>query len=248
MFFLRNCILSVIIIIRDITTELEVSMLRSDFAYASHQLRTPITEALWSLETILEERDIDKVNKYTKSAYSSLNSVKKLSEELISTSEIDQGVIIPDFIDVKLLDIVNQAIDKISSTADKNNIRVKLSPVPKLFTVKTDPGLLKEILIEVLDNSVLYGYKNSQITIDIKFNDDSTLIGISNDGTGIIPEHQALVFTKFFRGNNFPTSEIPGAGLGLYIAKGYTKLIGGKIWFKSEDNKITTFYLLIPKK
>jgi two-component system sensor histidine kinase VicK len=72
------------------------------------------------------------------------------------------------------------------------------------------------------------------------------LFEIQDSGLGITSEQQPLVFTKFFRGSNFNSTDIMGAGLGLYIAKGCVTLLKGKIWFKSEENKGTTFYVQIP--
>ena len=77
---------------------------------------------------------------------------------------------------------------------------------------------------------------------------DNLLVTISDTGIGIPADQQSLVFIKFFRGNNFDTTEIVGAGLGLFTAREYIKLLKGKIWFNSEIEKGSTFFVQIPLK
>lgn len=85
-----------------------------------------------------------------------------------------------------------------------------------------------------------------RVEIKVRRQNDDMLIEVTDDGIGIPEEHRPLLFTKFFRGSNFDTTAIPGAGLGLYIAKSYLTLLGGKIWFESAEGKGTTFFVSLP--
>ncbi|MBI5153375.1 MAG: ATP-binding protein, partial [Parcubacteria group bacterium] len=71
------------------------------------------------------------------------------------------------------------------------------------------------------------------------------LIEIIDHGFGIPEEEQVLIFTKFFRASNHGKENV-GDGLGLYIAKAYITLLGGRIWFNSEEGKGTTFSITLP--
>lgn len=93
-FDINKKVTGAIIIFRDATNEKEAQSLRSNFAYASHQLRTPVTEAMWSLESALGESDTAKIKQELNTAYHSMLSVRKLVEQLLEVSEIDQGTII----------------------------------------------------------------------------------------------------------------------------------------------------------
>lgn len=236
----------VVIVMRDVTKKREASMLHSDFAYASHQLRTPVTEALWSLEAVMGENNPQLIKKNASIAHDSIQSVRKLSEELITVSEIDQGEIYVDVTEVKLLSLMDEVLEEVSEKAGERAIKLEVSAISSSDILHTDRKLLKQILVELLDNAITYSPKKSEVTCNIKNNGNEFLFEIKDSGIGIDAEHQPLVFTKFFRGSNFSTSEIAGAGLGLYITRGYVKLLNGKIWFKSEKKKGTTFSVSIP--
>lgn len=67
-----------------------------------------------------------------------------------------------------------------------------------------------------------------------------------DQGPGIAEEERPLIFTKFFRGHNV-RADVAGAGLGLFIARAYAKLLGGRIWFESRLNVGSTFFLKLPR-
>jgi PAS domain S-box-containing protein len=235
-----------IIVLRDATKERESAGLRSDFAYASHQLRTPITRALYSLEVSLSENNLKTIKNNIEVAYQSLESIRKLSEELVAISEIDQGLTISKIKPVKLSKLFSEIIKEADERIKDSGVKIKILSISPLLKIDTDEKLLKKALTVILDNAIVYSPKRGEIKISAEVKKNSVLIEIQNSGMGITPEHQALVFTKFFRGNNFNTTEIAGAGLGLFIAKECVKLLNGKIWFKSEAGEETIFYLSLP--
>jgi PAS domain S-box-containing protein len=143
----------IIIIMRDASKEKEAAMLHSDFAYAAHQLRTPVTKASWLMETILGEDDAQKIKERTKEAYESLSSVRKLSEELIIVSEIDQGMVIPGGSTVKLTDILDDLIKEVGKKAKDREMIIVAPAISVSSSIDIDPKLLKKILVEVLDNA-----------------------------------------------------------------------------------------------
>ena len=72
------------------------------------------------------------------------------------------------------------------------------------------------------------------------------VVSVSDTGLGIPENSKDSVFTKFFRAENVVKQETSGTGLGLFLAKGLIKELGGEIWFDSEENKGSTFYVSLP--
>lgn len=235
----------VIIVFRDMTVAIEKSHLRSDFSYASHQLRTPITEALWNLETGIEEQDADKKNEDLRVAHQSLLSIKKLSEHLVSVSEIDQGNVAVKLSEVKLIDTLTEIQGKLEKEANMRGITMSIAPVSPLIAITTDKKLLAKTLFEVIENAVIYSRRDGTVIVTTTQKDKEFLFEVTDTGVGIPDEEQVLIFTKFFRASN-RGSENPGDGLGLYLVKAYINLIGGKIWFESVEGEGTTFCISLP--
>ncbi len=239
-------IVGAIIIFRDISKEEETQSLRSDFAYASHQLRTPVAQAAWNIEIALEAKDKEEARKYLEIAADSMKSVVKLAEHLVEVSAIDQGRKFAEMRGIRLSDVFESALRNAGKKAESLGVKITVAPIPALIEITTDAKLLERILFEILDNAVIYSPEKSEVFISTNVTGEGLLVEIRDSGIGIRPEEQPLVFTKFFRGGNFDKNKIPGAGLGLFIAGEYVGLLGGKIWFNSETDKGTTFFVRIP--
>jgi len=235
----------VIIVFRDMSIALEKSHLRSDIAYATHQFRTPVTEALWNLEIAIDEQDPDKRKEDLRIAYQALLSIKKLSEHLVLVSEIDQGGLSVKMLSVKFIDVLADVQKKIEKEAKLRDIALSIVPVSPLMAIHTDKKLLNRILFEIIENAIIYSHLSSKVKVTTTLQEKELLIEVADTGVGITEEEQPIIFTKFFRGSN-RGSKNAGGGLGLYLAKAYIALIGGKIWFESKEGKGTKFFVLVP--
>jgi len=235
-----------IIVFRDLSEEKKVELLRSDFSYASHQIRTPVTKALWSLETVLEKDDIEEVKNWVKISYDAVKSIQRLSEEIVKVSQIDQGTVFPENKKFSVEKLVSEIVASLKEKAELKKVQIALNPIKKSLTLNSDPGLLKEAILEVINNAIDYSESGGKVNINVKSKDEGVLIKVHDDGIGISESEHTFMFNKFFRGSNFDKTDIEGAGLGLYITKIYIKLLGGKIWFESGDKKGTTFSIYVP--
>ncbi len=233
-----------IVVFRDLTGERQSQLIRSDLAYASHQLRTPVTEAFWSIEMAKEEKDPVVKQAKIEAAETSLQSVRKLAEEIIEVSRLDQRMEIPQLEAVTADGIMAQAAAAVKDKADRRKAAIAVAPAPAA-TVRTDPRMLTRILTELLDNALEYGESGARIGLRAATHEAGLLFEVIDDGPGIPRAEQPLVFTKFFRGSN-RRQESAGAGLGLYISQGYAKLLEGRIWFESEPGQGATFRLYVP--
>lgn len=232
-----------IIVFRDASEERDSRLLRTSFAYASHQLRTPVNRALWGLEALLEEKMPAKVKVRVTESLAYLKSVNKMVGALVEVSEIEQGSVIPKFAPTDLADVLEEALASLAKDTDRNGTQLNISPPPK-ERLLTDARLLTRALHEVVHNAVLYSRKGGEVSIDFAVTDGQLLITVKDHGIGILPEQVGIVFTKFFRGLNVPPQSV-GAGLGLYMARLYLTMLKGKIWFVSGEEG-TVFTLALP--
>ncbi|HEX9664789.1 MAG TPA: ATP-binding protein, partial [Patescibacteria group bacterium] len=245
-FSANNAITGAIIVFRDMSKEREVRLLQSDFAYASHQLRTPVNKALWYTEVLMEDVRAKPILQELGIAHLSMQSTAKIIGKLMTISDIDRGNIILKFSQANLNKIIQEIKISLKQELTEKKIAFKAINQSEYRIIKTDPKKLKAALWEIMNNAVRYNKPDGKIDLRISSNKQGILFTVSDTGIGISIKEQPLIFTKFFRGGNIDVTKIIGAGLGLYIAREYIKLLGGKIWFESKKNKGTTFYLLMP--
>ncbi|MBI4457777.1 PAS domain-containing sensor histidine kinase [Candidatus Uhrbacteria bacterium] len=234
-----------IIIFRDVTAERDAQLLRSSFAYASHQLRTPVVKALWGLEAARDFTSKKKVRDHMDAAISAVKSIRKMTSAMLETADIDQGRVVPKFGKVGLADVIAAVVESVRKSAASHKIAVKVEPVNKVIGFRSDKKMLAKILHEVMNNAVMYGRKKGKVRVNASLTNGDVVIEVEDDGIGIAEEQQGIVFTKFFRGQNIPSESI-GAGLGLFIAKSYAELLKGKIWFTSVEGKGSHFFIRLP--
>ncbi len=235
-----------IIIFRDVTAEREARSTRSDFAYTTHQLRTPVTKASWAIEAAAEEKDPAKMKAALKDAGQALRSLTEVVNELATVSEIDQDMVVPHLELVAVAAVVDSAIAMAREKAGRPDASVGVKHAATAEVVETDMRMLTRALAEVIENAIVYGPEKAAVRVKTLVQEGSLVFEVTDSGMGIPESERPLVFHKFFRASNVDTTAIIGAGLGLFICNRYVKLLGGKAWFRNEKAGGTTFYVSVP--
>jgi len=231
----------------------EANRLKTEFiSIVSHQLRSPLSNLKWALEILISGRfgKIDgKPAEYLQILSDNTKRMGELISSLLIVSRIDQGRLPIHNAEFPLSDLVKEAIAEFKPIALASNIEIVLETVkPNLPQAFGDPSQLKIVIENFIDNAVRYTKGAGKIVAAIVPKRDKLLFSVKDGGVGIPKEDQKHIFQKFFRSGNVLKYQTQGSGLGLYIAKSIVEKSGGKIGFKSEQDKGSTFWFTIPIK
>lgn len=247
----ENKPIGAIIVFRDITKEKEIDKAKTEFvSLASHQLRTPLSTINWYTEMLLDG-DAGKINKeqkkYLEEVYQGSKRMVGLVNALLNVSRIELGTfaIEPEPVDLKKAARV--VLKELKPTIKEKEIKVNESYGPNLpIIIRFDPKLINIIFQNLLSNAVKYTPAVGSVSLTVSKDKKDVIIKVADTGYGIPKNQRAKIFSKLFRADNIVSKNTEGTGLGLYIVKSIIDQSGGRIWFESEENKGTTFYVTLP--
>lgn len=228
----------------------EVDQMKDEFiSIASHELRTPITTLKGFLSMILEG-DYGQLNEGGKKSLKimelSINRLGALVEDLLNVSRIEQKRLQLDLKPLNISQILESIGDEFELRIKEKNLSFKENYSPTLPQVWADEDKLRQILINLLGNSVKYT-KQGQIELLAKADEGLITITIKDTGIGMSALESQNLFSKFYRVKNDDTNGIIGTGLGLWITKQLVEMMGGKIYVESIKHVGTQIYFTLPR-
>lgn len=234
--------------------EIEVNNMKSEFvSVASHQLRTPLTGIRWFGELLLKgkagEMTADQKD-FVQQMYDSNTRMINLVNDLLNVSRIETGKKFTiEKKPVAIVPIIDSLFTELVALAAEHKVTLKkAADFPTELTLTVDGEKIRQVLQNLLSNAVKYSKAGGVVEIACELSDIAKVVfSVKDSGLGIPAKQQSRMFEKFFRADNVQTKETDGTGLGLYIAKAIVEGHGGKISFTSEENKGTTFVVILPR-
>lgn len=213
----------------------------------SHELKTPLTILQGEIDIALKsKKSVEEYVEVLKSNYEETLRLKKIIEQLFLISKLD---FLPNELkkqsnNVEL--ILKNIVDTLQGLAFQKNKKIELEIYERKMQILAEENLLKNAIINLIDNAIKYGEKDSVIKITAeKTFADKIKISVNNRGRTIPKELYEKIFERFFRSEGSREREPGGMGLGLTIAKTIVELHGGKIFVESDSEKGTTFNILL---
>ncbi len=251
---LQNDFLGTVSIFRDITHEVEVDRLKSEFvATVSHELRTPMTSIRGYADILLLGAAgalNENQSHFLQIIKSNTERLNILVNDLLDISRIEAGrvTLAPQPLDLR--DVAEDVLADILRRSQEENkpMAISLEAPKELPHVFGDSERVRQILDNLVDNAYHYTPADGQIQVHIHAENGEVQVDVSDTGVGIAPEDQERVFERFFRGEHPLVLATPGTGLGLPIVKQLVEMHHGRIWMKSNGvpGQGSTFSFTLP--
>ncbi len=238
-----------LVIFHDITRIRRLEKMHKDFAAnVSHELKTPLTTIKGFIETLQEMPDSSPEDRsgFLKILEKNVNRMIDLINDLLSLSHLERlegtGV---RFADNQLPALIQGAVAACKPLAEKKRIRIQVI-CPRDLTVRADPVLMEQAIVNLVENAVKYSPENSQVDIVARRTAKDIQIDVKDAGPGIAKEHLPKIFNRFYRVDRGRSRQEGGTGLGLAIVKHIIQYHNGRITVSSVKGKGTIFHIRLP--
>lgn len=230
---------------------------RSRFASAvTHELRTPLTTFRMYSEMLAEGmvRDEAQRKTYLNTLKSESGRLATLVENVLSYARLEEGRIVSHVQSTTVAGLLDRLKDVLSRRAADADMELRVINSAGAAPIAIDIEAVGQILFNLVDNACKYAGQAVDRTIELTAQlEKSSLCFIVRDrGMGIAPEHAKSIFAPFERGPHKPGDTIPGVGLGLALARGLARDLGGDLTLDcdSDDHAMSgaRFKLRLPMR
>ncbi|MEP2653610.1 MAG: ATP-binding protein, partial [Paraglaciecola sp.] len=218
-------------------------------ANVSHEIRTPLNSIV-GYSQILNDPDASTQEKHkaVQAVHSGGQYLLNIVNDVLDLSKIEAGKIQLNKTETSLVDVLDEVTSHIEGFAQEKHLtfNVKLNfPLPE--KIVTDGTRLTQILLNLCNNAIKFTQKGK---VDVQVHLDSfrrrLIFVVSDTGPGLSDEQQLRLFTAFSQGNQLINRKYGGTGLGLYISKQLTEILGGHIKVTSQEGLGSQFAVYIP--
>lgn len=238
------------LIINSFRRLVEANRMKTEFInIVSHQIRSPLSVFKWTLgilDRALKTKDTLRLESSLDTLRDSTEYMIRLVNSLLEASRIEAQRFTVSRKSFSLVEVTNSVLKNYSHYAAASNIILTFDSPHDPMVVQADEERIIIVIQNLLDNAIRYTKGSGKIVISIAKEDERIRWSIQDEGIGIPDSEQKHIFEKFFRAFNIQSQETHGSGLGLFIAKAIVDAHGGKMGFKSEEGKGSTFWFTLP--
>lgn len=216
------------------------------FSIISHDLRSPMN-ALSGILDLVDKQQLtpDEFARITKELRIQFNHTKTLINNLLDWTllQMDKLKIQEDKVDLR------QMVDenfKLLSSLHLKEIKME-NNIPANTFAKADLNMVNLVFRNLILNGIKFTVEGGVVKIDSKIENSEIVVSVTDNGVGIAPEVQKILFEKTSGYSTRGTANEKGTGLGLILCKEFVEKNGGKIWLDSKPGQGTTFYFTLKK-
>ncbi len=228
--------------------ELEKTVqVRSDrLSMLSHEIRTPLTLIRASLELLFDESAgplTGQQRTFLQTIYQNEERVATLAQNLLTQARLESGVFLPKVRPVDLRHVVRLVVNDLRILIEQRQQQIRTYYPQVLPPVPADAALIRQVLINLIQNASQHTSEGGLIVVSIAQNDYALFVSVTDDGAGMGLEHRRQLFKRFAT-TRWESGE--GIGLGLVIVKQIIEWHGGQVYVDTSLGRGASFYFTLP--
>lgn len=223
----------------------ELEQLKNNFvSLISHDLKTPIAKIQAIVDRLLMQHAEEALQQDLRSLRLSSDELNRYIQSILKVLRVESRDFKVNKVVADINETIEEALQQLRPLAAEKSIRIQTELEP-MFSLEYDEVLIKEVLINILENAIKYSPSGGVIELSSHETDEAVHVSVRDHGEGIKPEDLDRVWRKFTRGSD-QDLKTKGSGLGLYLVKYFIELHGGKVSLESQVGSGTTVSFQLP--
>jgi two-component system, OmpR family, sensor histidine kinase KdpD len=228
--------------------EIQKERLRADMLRSiSHDFRTPLTVIMGLASTAVDNyekmADEDRKN-YLRNIQDEASWLNEIVENILQATRFEEGSVKLNLEEEAAEEIITEAVTRVKKHAGRREITVNIPE--EIILIKVDGVLIRQVLINLLNNAVNYSTEGSEIVVSLRREGNRAIFEVSDNGEGIPEEDLPHIFERYQRSESSGRMNRKGIGLGLSLCKSIVEAHNGEITIRKNSPKgtVVSFYVL----
>jgi Na+/proline symporter/signal transduction histidine kinase len=229
----------------------ELDRLKDDFvSTVTHELRTPLTSMRAFAEILLDNPELPQPqrDRFLHIVVEEIERLTRLINQVLDLSKIQSGRAEWDIAAVDLSEVVEESATATAQLLADRKAKLQVRVPKELPSVPADRDRVKQVLLNLLSNAAKFcDDERGRVAVELAVEDGAVRVDVRDNGPGIDPEDQEVIFDRFRQGGQTMTERPPGTGLGLPISREIIRQLGGELWVESAPGEGSTFSFVLPR-
>ena len=254
MFTRSNAYVGYIIILIDVTKEVEMDQLRSNFiSNVSHELRTPVTVLRSYIDTLYNfgnDFDFNTQREFIGVMNQEIIRLNRMVNDILDFSRYEAQSLHLEKTKQDIVEVIEDAVNQVQVLAKEHDLTISIMKEPDLPEIPMNIDSISRAFMNILSNAIKYSPDGKRIKVRAERSRDGEYVEVSveDQGPGISEKDQKKVFDRFYRCEN-STHTVKGTGLGLHLVKvTIEKHHQGQVFVNSKEGEGSTFGFRLPIK
>jgi signal transduction histidine kinase len=228
----------------------ELDRMKDDFvSTVTHELRTPLTSIRAFSEILHDHLDIDPAerHRFLGLIIKESERLTRLINQVLDLAKLESGHAEWHTVEIDLGEIVADAVSSTSQLFKSRGVTIATRIEPGLAPVLADRDRVMQVMLNLLSNAVKFCREGSgKVEVRVTHRGRNVRVEVQDNGVGISPEHQVVIFEKFRQVGDTLTDKPAGTGLGLAICRQIIDHFGGALSVESAPGRGSVFWFTLP--